>query len=454
MPDSRYEYIKKVGGGATCETFLIRHKDMNEYRILKKLPLTQQNRRFFDTEAEILKRIKGKGIPILYDLAVRDDSLLIIEEFADGKSLKCLLLENNTDILTAIRCIIGVCHILSILHRNGFVYLDIKPEHIILCQDTPYLIDYGNCMISGSKDSSMLSEKFGAPEQFHGDPVGSYSDIYSIGVLLNDICIYCSDSGRIRGQLTEIIETCLAPLPEERFSNITYLIEALESCTTQKVHFPGSDDSDHHIPDCRFSDSAIHIYGMRKYVGCTHLSLALANHLSEIYGTADYISEDRQDPFISMMNNGILKRGRNGDFFYNNVRVKNSRWNYIRQQENSRISIIDCGCIPEEQQITKEARKVGTNILIISDATPWHDKNALYHRLKEICTLFGENMIIAANFTDKAESKKAGNYIGKKLIRMPLFDNPMSPTREARYFLNRIVRNIDFTKAGSIHRET
>ena len=29
MQDLRYEYIKKVGGGATCETFLIKHKDMD-----------------------------------------------------------------------------------------------------------------------------------------------------------------------------------------------------------------------------------------------------------------------------------------------------------------------------------------------------------------------------------------------------------------------------------------
>ncbi|MCI8669341.1 MAG: protein kinase [Lachnospiraceae bacterium] len=449
MPDSRYEYIKKVGGGATCETFLIRHKDMDEYRLLKKLPLSQQNQMFFDTEVEILKHIKGKGIPILYDLAVRDDSLLIIEEFADGKSLKCLLLENNTDILTAIRCIIGVCHILSILHRYGFVYLDIKPEHIILCQDTPYLIDYGNCMASGSSNTTMISEKFGAPEQFHGEIVGIYSDIYSIGVLLKDICTYCSDSRSIGGQLTEIIETCMAPLPEERFSDITYLIAALESCIKSRELFTGLDFIKNRIPD-----SVIHIYGIREHVGCTHLSLALANHLSEIYGTTDYISESRQDSFISMMDNGILKRGRNGDFFYNKVRVKNSRWNYIRQQEISQITIIDCGCIPEAQQKNTQADISGTNILIISDTAPWNDRNSLHYRLKEICNLFGENIIIAANFTDKAEGRKISNYIGKKLIRIPLFDNPLRPTREARYFLNQIVRKIDFTKAGSIHRDT
>ena len=454
MQDLRYEYIKKVGGGATCETFLIKHKDMDEYRILKKLPLSQQNQKFFDTEVEILKHIKGKGIPILYDLAVRDDSLLIIEEFADGKSLKHLLKENNTDILTATQCVIGVCNILSILHRNGFIYLDIKPEHIILCQDTPYLIDYGNCMASGSNDTAMISEKFAAPEQFHGEPVGIYSDIYSIGVLLRYICTFYSDSGIINRHLKEIIETCMSPLPEERFSDIKYLISALESCIKQKENFPGSDFSNNHNPNFRFSDSAIYIYGMRKHVGCTHLSLALADYLSETYGTTDYISENRKDSFISMMNNGILKCGRNGDLFYNNIRVKNSQWNYIREQETSQITITDCGCIPEEQQIIKQIDTTGTNILIISDAAPWHNRNSLYHRLKEVCNLFGNNLIIAANFIDKTESAKIGNYIGKKLIRMPVFDNPMRPTREARYFLKQIVRKIDFTKAGSINRDT
>ena len=178
MPDSRYEYIKKVGGGATCETFLIKHKDMNEYRILKKLPVSQQNKISFNVEVEILKNIKGKGIPVLYDIAVREDSLLIIEEFADGKSLKHLLEENNIDIISALWCIIDICHILSLLHQNGYIYLDIKPEHIILCQDTPYLIDYGNCMVSGSNDITMISEKFAAPEQFHSEPVGIYCILF------------------------------------------------------------------------------------------------------------------------------------------------------------------------------------------------------------------------------------------------------------------------------------
>ncbi len=454
MPDSRYEYIKKVGGGATCETFLIKHKDMNEYRILKKLPVSQQNKISFNVEVEILKNIKGKGIPVLYDIAVREDSLLIIEEFADGKSLKHLLEENNIDIISALWCIIDICHILSLLHQNGYIYLDIKPEHIILCQDTPYLIDYGNCMVSGSNDITMISEKFAAPEQFHSEPVGIYSDIYSIGVLLTEIYARCSDSGIIRRQLFKLIETCMSPLPEERFSDIRSLISALESCTKQQEHFLCPDLSDNYIPGYRFSDNIIHIYGMRKHIGCTHLSLALAHYLSEIYGTTDYICENQQDTFLSMMENGILKRSSSGDLFHNNIRVKNCQWNYIRQQIASRIAVNDCGCILEKQINIKPADTFGTNILIISDAAPWNNRRSLYCRLKEICNLFGDNSVIVANFIDKAETKKIANHIGKKIINMPLFDNPVCLTRETRYFFKQIVRKIDFTKAEIIRRDT
>ena len=454
MPESKYEYIKKVGGGATCETFLVRHKDMNEYRILKKLPISQQNKKSFDVEVEILKNIKGKGIPILYDITVSKEYLLIVEEFIEGKSLKHLLIENDIDIHSAIQCIIDVCNILYTLHQHNYVYLDMKPEHIILSQENSYLIDYGNCMAIGSDNVAMISEKFAAPEQFHGEPVGIYSDIYSIGVLLIEVSAHCPNSGNICGPLKEIIETCMSPLPEERFSDMKSLITNLELCMEQMSYSSSVVFPKKNIPNCRLSDTAIYIYGIRNHVGCTHLSLALANYFSKTYGISEYISESRQDSFIAMMNNGILKCGKNGDFFYDNIRVKNNQWKFIHEQEVSKIRIIDRGCIMDKPQRIHPIDKSAGNILVISDAAYWNDKNLLYHKLNEVSGQWGEKIIIVANFIDKTESKKIGKYIGKTLIRMPLFDNPMDLDGEIRHFIKQIVKRIDSIRMEPVNKDT
>lgn len=443
MLESKYEYIKRVGGGATCETFLIKHKEIGEYRILKRLPVSEQNKRCFDMEAEILKNIKGRGIPILYDLEIRNDWLLIIEEYINGKSLNNLLEEGSMESYTAIQYLMDICRILDRLHQHKITYLDIKPEHIIISHGQAYLIDYGNCAMHGCKNTAMMSEKYAAPEQFQGESIGVYSDIYSIGVLLTDIDTRCIDSDRMNHCLKEIIEKCMAPLPEARFPDMLNLIQRLELCMEQIAYEDRAESGNKRIRNSRWENRTIFVYGIREYAGCTHLALALSNYLSNTFEKTEYISESKHDTFLAMINNKVLKRNENGGFIYGNVRVKNNRWKFVREPVESEICVVDRGCIKDELQSAESITEQGKVIVVISGASDWSDKNQVYCRIKELAEQWGKEFIAVSNFISGPECKRIRKLTGVELIRMPFFDNPIRLNGEAARFIRQIVKKIE-----------
>lgn len=463
--ESKYEYIKRIEGGVTCETFLVRHKNIGEYRILKKYSSSEQNKKHFDIEIGLLKNIKGKGIPILYDLETNDKSMIIVEEYIDGKSLKQLLMEKDTDICTIIGYVIEICSILYRLHQHGMVYLDIKPQHIIINPKTAFLIDYGNSAIIGSKNSTMLSERYAAPEQFCAGIIGEYTDIYSIGVLLMEINSFYN-TGEESLYFREIIEKCMNSEPRDRFGNMENLTTELQFCmeqmSNQYKEKKGEYNNDNSQiekmrsifrPICLMngkdkkrmmteSYNTIYIYGLREYIGCTHLSLALAHYLSKTYGKTEYISEGKRDSFLCMMNNRILIRNKTSEFMYNNFRVTNNRWNFIQEQKPAKFCIVDRGFSEDGIQEMEQIGAESVVIVVISDASDWNEKGMTHYKLSQFMKERKLKPIIVANFMNKSEYNKIRNQIAGELIRMPLFDNPIKPNGDAERFINQIVKKI------------
>ena len=85
--------------------------------------------------------------------------------------------------------------VLAAVHAAGYVHRDVKPEHIVLCSQTPQLslrlLDFGVC-VGPATEPEGARQRFGvygtpgyaSPEQASAELVDGRSDLYGLGATL------------------------------------------------------------------------------------------------------------------------------------------------------------------------------------------------------------------------------------------------------------------------------
>lgn len=141
---------------------------------------------------------------------------------------------------TVFRLLAGTAEALIAVHAAGLVHRDLKPGNVLLAEDGPVVIDFG---IARAADATTLtstgarlgSPAFMAPEQVHGRPADTATDVFALGhlgmyaatgrsafgegpseALLYRIANQAPDLEGCPDVLRELIERCLAKEPGER----------------------------------------------------------------------------------------------------------------------------------------------------------------------------------------------------------------------------------------------
>lgn len=171
--------------------YLAEHLKLNQYRAIKCIPKTLSRSASPDMEAGLLKNLRHPGIPMIYDTEEDESYYYVVEEYIQGESLFAFVQnQDNISQETVISFGIQLCEIIEYLHNQKpkpILYLDLKPEHIILCGKQLKLIDFSiatELNDSGNLFRSCGTRGFAAPEQYTGCGIKQQTDIFGIGAVL------------------------------------------------------------------------------------------------------------------------------------------------------------------------------------------------------------------------------------------------------------------------------
>ncbi len=200
----RYEIEKELGKGAMGIVYLGRDPKISRVVAIKTMALAQEfeedeldevKERFF-REAETAGRLNHPNIVTIFDAGEEHDLAYIAMEFLPGKDLAPHTKVNNLLPLETVLNIIARCaEGLAYAHQFNVVHRDIKPANIMYDPKTnsAKITDFGIARLTDSSKTKtgmvLGTPSYMSPEQLSGKKVEGPSDLFSLGVMLYQMCI-------------------------------------------------------------------------------------------------------------------------------------------------------------------------------------------------------------------------------------------------------------------------
>lgn len=192
---------------------------------------------FIGNEAHMLDLIKGKGIPEAYECFEQDGISYLFRSYIDGENLHEYIIDNGSlSLEKTVQIGINVCEILSRMHEKKLpiIHRDIKSENIVITPNGEiYLVDFGISReydFNASRDTQIMGTPSAAPpEQFGYCQTDERSDVYAVGVLLNELATGSVkiNANALPHKLSAIVKRCTEFAPEKRYKNASECRKAL-----------------------------------------------------------------------------------------------------------------------------------------------------------------------------------------------------------------------------------
>lgn len=185
----------------------------------------------------IYRKLRGKphnNLPTVYDVCSDDDYVWVLESFVEGVTLDEKVRQNQSNEKEIVSYIFDICSALSSLHSLGIVHRDIKPSNVMINDNgKAFLIDF-----SSAREISQLAENdtvnlgtpgYAAPEQYGVYQSLPATDIYSLGVLFNELIIGVNPIIKTpKGKIGRIIKKCTSSQISERYQSVEELMKDLK----------------------------------------------------------------------------------------------------------------------------------------------------------------------------------------------------------------------------------
>jgi len=151
----------------------------------------------FDAEVRAVSLLESDNIVRLYDSGFANNMQFLAMQYVDGPALYEIVqkYKKTMPIDKIIWYTKQICRGLFYAHSKGIIHRDIKPQNILVSKESDkcHIADFGIARIKREGRLTMVGMAIGtpeymSPEQASGKNLDNQTDIYSLGILIYEMC--------------------------------------------------------------------------------------------------------------------------------------------------------------------------------------------------------------------------------------------------------------------------
>lgn len=267
---NNYEILGIVGAGGMGVVYRARDRKLERIVALKFLPpeidRDDRERQYFLLEARTASSLDHPNIGVIHGIEeTTDGRAFIVMAFYAGQSLGQLLRKGPLAPKEAVAIACQIAQGLQEAHARKIVHRDIKPTNVMITPSGALkIVDFGLARVITAESATVTgvtgTVKYMSPEQAMGHRVDQRTDIWSLGVVLDEMLTGANPferstvsailvavlheapraMGDVPMELQRIVYRALSKNPERRYQHCSEMLADLEAFRAETAAEPGS----------------------------------------------------------------------------------------------------------------------------------------------------------------------------------------------------------------------